>query len=200
MVDGNPRNVKAADLASQRPGERGVTYLFLMFTVVLIGLTITAAAQQWKTLVQRELEADLLARGIEIQNAIALFSATKKAGRVMPGEIYPRSLEELTRPPKPFLRKVYTDPMTNGEWDYIRGPSGGIAGVRSLSTATPIKQHGFPEEVRHFEGLGRYQDWVFQHPNPSTAQDDFDALEDDLDAGLTDDFPDDFGDILELEE
>ncbi len=199
MSDGLTKNLHAPGLARTRPDEGGVTYLFLMFTVVLIGLTVTAAAQQWKTLVQRELEADLLARGIEVQNAIALFSATKKAGRVMPGEIYPRSLEELTKPPKPFLRKVYTDPMTNGEWDYIRGPNGGIAGVRSLSTATPIKQHGFPDAVRHFEGLGRYQDWIFQHPNPSTRQDSLSDL-DDLDAGLTDDFTDDLDELLELEE
>ncbi len=180
--------------------ERGVTYLFLMFTIVVIGLTITAAAKQWKVMVQREREADLLARGIEIQNAIALYSATKKAGRVMPGEIYPRTLEEMTKRPKPVLRKVYTDPMTNGEWDYLRGPNGGIAGVRSLSTATPIKQHAFPPEVRHFEGLARYQDWIFQHPNPSSAQDPLGDLTDDLDAGLTDDIPGDLGGILDLEE
>lgn len=180
--------------------ERGVTYLFLMFTLVVIGLTITAAAKQWKVMVQREREADLLARGIEIQNALALYSATKKAGRVKPGEIYPRTLEELTKPPKPFLRKAYTDPITNGQWDYIRGPNGGIAGVRSPSTETPIKQHGFPPEVRHFEGLGRYQDWIFQHPNPSTAQQPAGTPADDLDAGLTDEIPGDFGDILELEE
>ena len=52
--------------------ERGVTYLFLMFAVVLIGLSTTAAAKQWKAMVQRELEADLLSKGIEIQNALAL--------------------------------------------------------------------------------------------------------------------------------
>ena len=66
--------------------ERGVTYLFLMFAIVLIGLSITASARQWKAMVQRELEADLLSKGIEIQNALALYSATMKAGRVMSGK------------------------------------------------------------------------------------------------------------------
>ena len=65
--------------------ERGVTYLMLMFAIVLIGIATTTAATQWKTTVQRELEIDLLAKGIEIQNALALYSATIKAGRVMPG-------------------------------------------------------------------------------------------------------------------
>ena len=149
--------------------ERGVTYLFLMFAIVLIGLTTTAAAKQWKAMVQRELEADLLSKGIEIQNALALYSATMKAGRVTPGEFYPQSLVELTRLPKPFLRKAYADPMSHADWEYLRSPTGGIMGVRSKSRGTPFKKHDFPQVVRHLEGRATYHDWVFQHPNPSTA-------------------------------
>jgi hypothetical protein len=149
--------------------ERGVTYLMLMCAIVLIGIVTSVAAKQWKMMVQRELEADLLARGIEIQQALALYSTTMKAGRVMPGEVYPQSLADLTRLPKPFLRKVYLDPMGHGEWDYLRSPTGGLMGVRSRSKAKPIRQHEFPPEVRHFEGRARYDEWVFQYPNPSTA-------------------------------
>lgn len=149
--------------------ERGVTYLMLMFAIVLIGITTTAAAKQWKVMVQREREADLLAKGIEIQNALALYSATIKAGRVMPGEVYPQTLADLTRLPKPFLRKVYFDPMGHGEWEYLRTPTGGIMGVRSKSRAKPFRQHDFPTAVRHFEGRATYYDWVFQHPSPSSA-------------------------------
>lgn len=149
--------------------EQGVTYLMLMFTIVLIGIATTAAAKQWKTIVQREREADLLAKGIEIQNALALYSATSKAGRVMPGEVYPQTLADLTRLPKPFLRKVYLDPMGYGEWEYLRAPTGGIMGVRSKSLAKPFRQRNFPSAVRHFEGRATYHDWVFQHPSPSSA-------------------------------
>lgn len=156
-------------LPSWMKNQRGVTYLMLMFAIVLIGITTTVAAKQWKVMVQRELEADLLAKGMEIQNALALYSATKKVGRVMPGEVYPQSLAELTRLPKPFLRKVYADPITHGEWEYLRAPTGGITGVRSKSRATPFRKHEFPQAVRHFEGRASYYDWVFQHPNPSAA-------------------------------
>ena len=149
--------------------EAGVTYLFLMFALVLIGLSTTIAAKQWKTMVQRELEADLLAKGIEIQNALAFYSATMKAGRVMPGEVYPQSLVELTRLPKPYLRKAYVDPMSHGDWEYLKSPTGGIMGVRSKSRETPLKKHDFPQAVRHFEGRPSYHDWIFQHPNPSIA-------------------------------
>ncbi|MEP6892064.1 MAG: hypothetical protein ABI955_15335, partial [Nitrospirota bacterium] len=112
---------------------------------------------------------DLLAKGIEIQNALALYSAAKKAGRVMPGEVYPQTLADLTRLPKPYLRKIYLDPMEHGEWEYLRAPTGGIMGVRSKSLAKPFRQRNFPLAVRHFEGRPTYRDWVFQHPSPSSA-------------------------------
>lgn len=154
-------------LAPLKRQERGFSYLMVMIAITVMGLAMTVAARQWKTMVQRELEADLLAKGIEIQMALALYSASAKAGRVLPGEVYPQTLAELTRPPKPFLRKVYLDPVGPGEWELLRAPTGGIMGVRSKSRHKPVKQGNFPLAVRHFEGKPTYYDWVFQHPNPS---------------------------------
>lgn len=150
-------------------GERGFSYLMLMFTIVLMGLTLSVAAKQWKTMIQRELEADLLAKGIEIQNALAVYSATMKAGRTIQGEIYPAALADLTKQPKPVLRKVYLDPIGHGEWEIVRHPNGGVMGVRSRSKDKPIKKRDFPAAVRHFENLPTYHDWIFQFPNMSTA-------------------------------
>jgi hypothetical protein len=147
---------------------RGVTYLMVMFSIVLIGITLSAVGKHWKMIVQREKEADLLAKGIEIQNALAFYSAAMKAGRMVPMEVYPQSLAELTRLPKPHLRRAYKDPMSDGDWEYIRAPTGGIMGVRSRSAEKPIKEREFPLAVRHFEGRKTYRDWTFQHPNPSS--------------------------------
>ncbi|MBX3334064.1 MAG: hypothetical protein KF876_08060 [Nitrospira sp.] len=154
---------------SLRRREAGFSYLMVMLAITVMGLTMTVTARQWKVIVQRELEADLLAKGIEIQTALALYSASKKSGRVMPGEMYPQTLAELTRPPKPFLRKAYIDPVGRGEWQLIRAPTGGIMGVRSKSRERPIKQSNFPLVVRHFEGTPTYFAWAFQYPNPSMA-------------------------------
>ena len=156
-------------VSSLRRREAGFSYLMVMLAITGLGLTMTMTARQWKVIVQRELEADLLAKGIEIQTALALYSANRKAGRVMPGEVYPQSLAELTKPPKPFLRKVYFDPVGRGEWQLIRAPTGGIMGVRSKSRERPIKQSNFPLAVRHFQGTPTYFDWAFQYPNPSMA-------------------------------
>src|SRR5437867_2331599 len=151
-------------------GERGVTYLLVMLAVVLVGISVTVAAKQWKAVVQHEKEADLLTRGIEIQAALAVYSAQQKKGRVVPGEIYPLTLEELTQQPKPVLRKAYKDPITGSDWEYVRDPTGRIKGVRSKSKAEPFKQKDFPPVLRHFDGLTSYNDWVFQYPNASTPQ------------------------------
>ncbi len=151
--------------------QHGTTYLILMFLIVIMCIGATAATKQWKTVVQGEQEADLLAHGIEIQAAIGAYSTTMKQGRVVPGEVYPLTLEELTKPPRPLLRKIYKDPITAGNWEIIRDPAtNGIKGVRSASTLSPIKQHEFPAAVVHFEGLTRYNEWFFQYPSPSTPQ------------------------------
>lgn len=154
-------------LAPLRRQETGFSYLMVMIAITLMGLAMTMAARQWKTMAQRELEADLLAKGIEIQTALALYSASAKAGRVLPGDVYPQTLAELTRQPKPLLRKVYLDPVGRGEWELLRAPTGGIMGVRSKSRHKPIKQGNFPLAVRHFEGKPTHNDWIFQYPNPS---------------------------------
>jgi len=151
--------------------ERGVTYLLVMLAVVLMGISVSVAAKQWKAVVQREREAELLGRGIEIQTALAAYSAQQKKGRVgFSGEIYPLTLEELIKQPKPALRKAYKDPITGDDWEYVRDPTGRMKGVRSKSKAEPFKQKDFPPVVRHFDGLTSYNDWVFQHPNASTPQ------------------------------
>jgi type II secretory pathway pseudopilin PulG len=154
-------------VVSLKQEEQGFSYLMLMIAVVVMGIAMSVAARQWTVMVQRELEADLLAKGIEVQNALALYSASMKAGRVTPGEVYPQTLADLTRLPKPFLRKVYNDPMGRGEWEVVRAPTGGIMGVRSKSRSKPIRQQNFPLVVRHFQGKPTYYDWVFQHPSPS---------------------------------
>ncbi len=147
--------------------QRGSAYFFVMFAIVVMSISITAAAKQWKTVVQREKEADLLARGIEIQQAIGFYYQKRQLeGSVNGG--YPLTLEELTKKPTQFLRKVYKDPITGEDWEYVRDPGGRIKGVRSLAKIAPIKQHQFPPPVFHFENLTKYYDWVFQYPSAST--------------------------------
>lgn len=144
-------------------GQRGFTFLAIMFSIVLIGTTVGAAARQWKTVVRREKEAELLFRGQAIKRAIDFYYRTSRAGFAQ----YPRTLEELLKDPgspavRRYLRKVYPDPMTGGEWVLIKDGSGRVKGVRSASEEAPLKTADFPEEFKLFEGKKKYSEWVFE--------------------------------------
>ena len=148
---------------------RGFTFLAVMFAVVLIGTAMSAAAKQWGTVVKREKEAELLFRGLAIKRAIALYYNTSRPGLKQ----YPKSLEDLVKDPgsptvRRYLRKVYPDPITGGEWVLLKDANERIKGVHSASEEAPLKMGGFPEELKEFEGKGRYSEWVFEFaPQPA---------------------------------
>jgi type II secretory pathway pseudopilin PulG len=150
-------------------GEAGYTYLLVMFLVVLMGLTSTVAAQKWKTEIRREQEAELLFRGDQIRQAIALYYLTARAGF----NAYPRSLDELIKDPnssatRRFLRKRYMDPITGNDFELVK-EGDYIKGVRSASTAIPIKRRNFPKEYENFTDKSSYRDWVFEFKPQGSA-------------------------------
>ena len=64
--------------------ERGVTYLLVMLAVVLMGISVTVAAKQWKAVVQREQEADLLARALRFRPRWQSIPRSRKKGASSP--------------------------------------------------------------------------------------------------------------------
>ncbi len=152
----------------------GFTFLAVMFAIVLIGLSLTGAVQQWKTIMQRERETELLFRGDQIRKAIAAYVTYCQTHAVQapciqtPGTPkYPQKLEDLVKVPnisdtKRFLRKVYKDPITNEDWVLVKVMGDRIGGVKSKSEEEPLKQANFPDDYKFFEGKKKYSEWVFQ--------------------------------------
>ncbi|MFB8828608.1 type II secretion system protein [Azotobacter sp. CWF10] len=143
-------------------GQRGFTYLGVLFLVALMGGALAAAGQFWSTASQRDRERDLL--WIGNQYAMALRSYHRNS----PGNArYPQSLEELLEDRRQIkrqrhLRRLYADPVTGSrEWGLIRSSDGRIAGVYSLSERRPLKSANFPPGWEGFEGMTRYADWQF---------------------------------------
>lgn len=142
---------------------RGFTFLTVMFSVVLMGIFSGVAAKQWGTVVRREKEAELLFRGQAIRHAIELYYRTSRPGLSQ----YPRTLEELIKDPgspavRRYLRKVYPDPITGGEWVLVKDANDRVKGVHSSSDAAPLKTAGFPEAFKEFETKKKYSEWIFQ--------------------------------------
>ena len=150
--------------------ESGFTYIAALFAVFLVGLGLTVTGMSWSDYNQRENEEDLLAKGMEIMNAIEEYK--KDRG------VYPKNLEVLLSSskglnPKRYLRKIYKDPMSKGgklDFEVIMGPEKAyVMGVRSSSTEEPFMKVGFPEQLLDFEGASSYSKWEFVVKNKKTS-------------------------------
>lgn len=148
MLIGNRRR----QLAFTYPVVLGITLVMAVSASVTVPLASTQA--------QRERESELLFRGQAYRDAIASYY------RAVPGQqTYPGSLEDLLRDPRfthrRHLRRLYEDPLTESEWQLIRGAGGGIVGVASHSRSQPLKSDGFPRGLDHFAAAESYRDWQF---------------------------------------
>lgn len=139
----------------------GFTYIGLLVAVSLLGIGLAAAGTVWRTVGQREREAQLLFVGEEFRHAIASYYRAGGARQ------YPQLLADLVsdeRTPRPLhhLRRIYVDPMTGAaDWTLIGNPALGITGIASSSQAPPMKQDNFPLSEGDFAHAQCYCDWKF---------------------------------------
>lgn len=139
---------------------KGFSYLSLMAMIIIIGISMTAVAYQWKTIAKREKEKELLFRGNAIRSAILQYVGDDPLKR------YPHSIEDLMKDPKSpnprrYLRKYYKDPMTGRDFALMMDPVRGLVGVHSESTEKPIKTSNFKVVDRCFEDKKQYRQWLF---------------------------------------
>ena len=148
----------------------GSVFMGMLVTVAVVAVMLMETGTLWSSVLQRERELELLARGNEIRRAIGLYYAA--------GNTFPKSLEDLVldrRQPtiKRYLRRVYDDPLTGtADWGVVPGPGETIMGVFSNASGTPFKQSNFAVINQSFTGQGSYQGWVFLYgsvqSNPAT--------------------------------
>jgi len=90
-----------------RRGERGYTLAVLVGILTVIGLALAAAAPHWAARVQREREAELVARGLQYAEAIRVFQ--RRFGRL------PNALEELVELEPRSIRRLWRNPFAKGD-------------------------------------------------------------------------------------
>jgi len=149
--------------------ESGFSYLSVMALVAVIGIFLSVAGYQWKTVIKREKEKELLFRGNQIRSAILQYMNDDPLKR------FPHGMEDLIRDPrspnpKRYLRKIYKDPMTNEAFSLIQDPVRGLVGVHSSSHEKPLKIKNFSTEDICFEDKESYSDWRFEIPPVINAQ------------------------------
>ena len=130
----------------RRRAPQGFTYVLLLFSVALMGAALAGLGTQWQVAAQREREAELLFRGLQIRDALQRFHALTPAG----ARPLPLALDELLADhrglePRFHLRRLYADPFSGqADWALLRLADGGIVGVHSRSQRTALRQHDLP--------------------------------------------------------
>ncbi|MGH7753699.1 MAG: hypothetical protein ACREN5_12860 [Gemmatimonadales bacterium] len=151
----------------------------LLVGMSVMAVMLSAAMPVWQTAARREREAELIFRGEQYAQAIALFQ------RRYPGT-FPPSIDVLVQ--QKFLRRRYLDPITGGDFQVVyvganlpaAAPQGGLAqagmgqtptpvGGRATTTAGPFGRAGVmgvvststAESLRLYNGRGRYNEWAF---------------------------------------
>jgi type II secretory pathway pseudopilin PulG len=152
-------------------GQRGFSYLFMLFLVALLSVGLLAGRDVDKTTLRRSQERELLFIGRQFQNALASYSQIAGGNGF---NNYPASLDELVEDKrfptmKRHLRKIYADPITGKtDWGLIKSGDR-IVGVYSLADGVPLKQGGFENDQANFAGAARYSDWIFSWPAQGTT-------------------------------
>ena len=135
--------------ATGRNTDTGYAMAGLLVAIAIMGIVMSMIMPTWRTWATREREAELIFRGEQYMRAIELYQR-RFAGA------YPTDMEALVD--QRFLRKAYTDPMTQGgEFQVLTQaslgaaagqaqPATGMAGViesqsRPFGNAAPVDQN-----------------------------------------------------------
>ena len=117
--------------ASGRP-QSGFTYLWILFAIAMLGVSLTVSSQLWVSSAQRQKIEQMNWIAEQFKQAIGSYYESS------PGSVklYPQTPEMLLQDErfittKRHLRKIYANPFSGlPDWDWIRGVDGGLRGVR----------------------------------------------------------------------
>ena len=146
--------------------QRGFAYIALLVLVLILG-TLSAISLSVGSLAERRAaEEELLFIGAQFSRALSAYRDATPNGQ----RPYPETLDDLLndrRHPgvRRYLRRIYIDPLTGRtEWGTVSSPQGGIYGVYSLASGSPLRTQGFAPEFARLRGARQYSEWVFIAP------------------------------------
>jgi type II secretory pathway pseudopilin PulG len=148
--------------------QHGFTYIAVLVAMLMLSLATQGVMTYVSQQAQREREADLLRVGQTYVQAIgAYYEATPGSVKRWPAELEDlledRRLVAVVR----HMRELYADPIARTpQWDLIRAPDGGIAGVRSTSSLAPIRMGAVELDGITLPPAARYADWDFIYIPP----------------------------------
>lgn len=152
--------------------EAGFTFIAVLIMVVVMGIMLGAVGQSVSVILKREREKELIFRGLQYRDAIERWSKKGVPLKDLKDLVEPTVSSNASASKDRFLRKLYKDPITGGEWQVLPippDPVQGIWGVASKSSEEPFKQGDFPEVIKDFKGKTKYSDWKFEFRKTPTG-------------------------------
>lgn len=153
-----------------RRGQRGLTYLLLLFVLAAAGAGLAALGGQWALAAQREREAELIFRGGQISQALADWRDGSPAGQPVEQRA-PLTLQDLLvdersaslrQGQRHHLRRLYADPFTGQpDWVLLLDAQGRITGVASRSRRPALRRVGVMLRSDADESRPTVGDWLF---------------------------------------
>lgn len=133
MPAGDCASSRLSDLQrATRWRQSGFTYLWVLFAIAMLGVSLMVSSQLWVASVQRQKmeQANWIAE--QFTQGIGSYYESS------PGSVklYPQTPEMLLQDErfvntKRHLRMIYANPFSGQpDWDWIRGVDGGLRGVR----------------------------------------------------------------------
>ena len=158
------------------PPQRGFTWLLLLFGLAMAGAGLATLGTQWQQAAQREREAELLFRGLQLRDALQRYQAQTPTGQ----PALPRALDDLLtdrRWPEPrhHLRRLWADPFTGAaDWVLLHAADGGIVGLHSRADRPLLRRTGLPAGVADAAVADplrppQARDWLFAIQSPAIA-------------------------------
>ncbi|WP_341893407.1 type II secretion system protein [Variovorax sp. YR752] len=147
-------------------GERGFTLVWVLAALVLFSLGLSVVGPSWSDRVKREREEELLRIGRLYGDAIASYrEASPGAMKQWPMSLGDLVLDTRFAGTKRHLRRLYADPLQpEAPWGLIAAPGGGVMGVFSTSTETPLQRRDLRLGRISLPQTERYDQWKFVVP------------------------------------
>ncbi|GCL62907.1 type II secretion system protein [Pseudaquabacterium pictum] len=150
----------------ERPGrsaQRGFTYLLLLFIVAASGVAAATLGTRWQTQAQREREAELLFRGLQIRQALQQYHDQSPDGQPRrPQQLQDLLVDARGGPVRHPLRQLYADPFTGqADWVLLRDADGGIVGLHSRASVPLLRRQGLPPGVEGGSTATTVDQWQF---------------------------------------
>ena len=157
--------------------QRGFAYVLLLVVIAVLAVLASSSLSLGAAMARRDAERQLLAIGLEFQQALRSYAGVAPAAASPAAGRGPRTLEDLLKDPRVpgtrrHLRQIYADPLTGrADWGLVRDAQGHILGIHSMAQGRPIKRTAFEPALASFEEAESYRQWVFGLPLvPETPQ------------------------------